>query len=78
MPSATTVATRSPAPASPANVSGRRAAAARERVDLGEHLAGGGAGDVRAGGRGAAAAASTAAFLAQPASSTPVTSLVCR
>ena len=43
LPSATTVATRSPAPASPANVSSCAAAAARERVHLGEDLARGGA-----------------------------------
>ena len=52
-PTASTVATRSPAPASPANVAGARARAARVRVDLGEDLAGGAPGGVRAGvGRG--------------------------
>ena len=51
-PSASTVATRSPVPARPANVSGCGALVARERVDLGEDLAGGGAGGVRAGRRG--------------------------
>ena len=55
---------------------GRGALVAGERVDLGEHLAGGGAGGVRARRSEAAAAASAAAFLAQPASSTPTTSRV--
>src|SRR3954447_2309107 len=75
LPSATTVATRSPAPASPAKVSGRpprrrlnastsaKTLPAAAPAALGPAMA-------------AAAAATTAAFLAAPASSTPVTSVV--
>ena len=47
-----------------------------ERVDLGEHLARRGAGDVRRPPATRPAAASAATFLAAPASSTPVTSLL--
>ena len=70
--SASTVATRSPAPARPANVSRRRAArgarARRPRRTPCRRRR-----RRRSGRRGAAAAAaSAAAFLAQPASSTPV------
>jgi len=71
----TTVATRSPAPASPAKVSGRepwtRASASTSANTLPAA-----APEMFGPAPAAAAAASAAAFLAQPASSTPVTSVV--
>src|SRR3954447_12516642 len=75
LPSATTVATRSPTPASPANVSGRpprgrlNASTSAKTLPAAAPAAFGPA-------IAAAAAATTAAFLAAAASSTPVTSVV--
>src|SRR5947209_12150539 len=74
-PVATTVATRSPAPARPAKVSGlppRERAIASTSANTLPAAAPATFGPALA----AAAAASAAAFLAQPASSTPVTSVV--
>ena len=74
-PSAITVATRSPAPARPANVSGAEpswrasASISANTLPAAAPAAFGPAVE-------AAAAASAAAFLAQPASSTPTTSRV--
>ena len=74
-PSAITVATRSPAPARPANVSGDEpswrasASISANTLPAAAPAAFGPACD-------AAAAASAAAFFAQPASSTPITSRV--
>ena len=70
-PSASTVATRSPVPASPANVSGREPAWRASASISAKTLPAAAPDGVRAAGE-AAAAASAAAFLAQPASSTPI------
>src|SRR4051794_33642522 len=76
LPSARTVATRSPVPARPANVSGLEPEP-RAKLSISAKTLPAAAPAAFGPATDAAAAASAAAFFAQPASSTPTTSRVC-